>query len=60
MARNLYAGRINNINEKRKRETGNDSETIRNFTGTVIEGIGEAIEDIGKWLKNTGRDIRYR
>jgi hypothetical protein len=60
MARKLYAGRINNINEKRKRETGNDSETIRNFTGTVIEGIGEAIEDIGKWLKNTGRDIRYR
>jgi hypothetical protein len=60
MAKKLYAGRINNINERREQETGNGFETVKNFSGTVIEGIGEAIESLGKWLKDLGDDIRYK
>jgi hypothetical protein len=60
MAKKLYSARIDTITEKRKHETENGSETVKNFTGTVIESIGEAIEGFGKWLRDTGRDIRYK
>jgi hypothetical protein len=60
MAKIIYAGRINNINEKRKHETGNGSGSVENFIGTVLEGIGEAIEGVGKRLGNIGRNIHYK
>jgi hypothetical protein len=60
MAKRLYSERIDNINEKRKHETENGSEAVKNLVGTVVEGIGEAIEDIGKWLKDAGLDIQYK
>jgi hypothetical protein len=57
MAKELYTGRINSINEKRKQKTGGGFET-KNFLGEVVEGIGEGVERFGKWLKDVGHDIR--
>ncbi|MDR0429963.1 MAG: hypothetical protein LBH58_05745 [Tannerellaceae bacterium] len=58
MVKDLYTERINSINEKRKQESENGFDTVKNFVGTVSEIVGEAIEGIGKWLKDMGHDIR--
>jgi SpoVK/Ycf46/Vps4 family AAA+-type ATPase len=58
MAQMLYAERIADINERHIHENKNDTETVQDFIGSLIEGIGEAVENVGKRLRDMGHDLR--